>query len=520
MNDVVSYAIGNCKDLQLVIMCRPGLENDAAAEIMDRLAETGLLGYCKAKEGDGWLTFHSHGGENLQDVLRNVDFYSLIFVRQWFVSGPTLIDVDPTNRIEPILAALERFPAVSELVMETLDTNDGKELGRLGNSLHKPLFPKIKKLKKNSIWRAHVLLISGTHFVVGVSTMDNSAAWPGGIPRLRFLREAPSRSALKLEEAMYWFFNKEDWPKIFKPTDRAIDLGAAPGGWTWQLTQRGMNVTAIDNGAMNADLLSGGFVKHIRGDAFTYEPTRVMSWMVCDIVDKPARVAELIERWFIKNFCQRSIFNLKLPMKHRYRESKLLLDNIRERCAKNGVVLNLRAKQLYHDREEITVYAELMQAEIGVGAEIPAAKNQSASSAKSPSAGRSEWEPKSASRSQAREKPALNTKSKMVERAKAAANKFKTLDKAKAVDKAKPSTKPSTNLGAKSEFKPRSKPGIESESRSAAPEKVKPTSGRKPDTRSAKKSTVAAKPASRSAAGAKNKAAAKRGSSKGGERRR
>jgi 23S rRNA (cytidine2498-2'-O)-methyltransferase len=370
-----------------------------------------------------------------------VDFFELIFIRQWFVAGPSLENIDPKNRIEPIIAALERFPAVSELVMETLDTNDGKELTRLGNSLQKPLTPKLRKVKKNSIWRAHVLLVSGTHFLVGVSTMENSANWPGGIPRLRFLREAPSRSALKLEEAMYWFFNKEDWAKIFKPADHAIDLGAAPGGWTWQLTQRGMNVISIDNGPMNADLLGGGFVQHIRTDAFTYQPARTMSWMVCDIVDKPARVAELIERWFCKGYCKRSIFNLKLPMKQRYRESKLLLDNIRERCAKQGVILQLHAKQLYHDREEITVYAERMQTEIEFVAEAPAPKKLSASQDKS-SAGRSGGKPKSGSRSQAREKPPTTAKTKMVERAKVKAKvtakgteKSKTTSKASAVKK-------------------------------------------------------------------------------------
>jgi 23S rRNA (cytidine2498-2'-O)-methyltransferase len=432
-NTSANKAIDNAKDQQLILLCRPGLENDAAAEIMDTLALKGIHGFCKAKENEGWLSFHRHGGEALQDVLREVNFYNLIFVRQWFVAGPALMDIDPANRIDPINQALDRFPAVSEVVMETLDTNDGKELSRLANSLQKPLMPKLRKFKKNSIWRAHILLLSGTHFVVGVSTMDNSAPWPGGIPRLRFLRDAPSRSALKLEEAMHWFFNKEDWAKTFEAADHAIDLGAAPGGWTWQLTQRGMNVISIDNGPMNEDLMNTGFVKHIRTDAFTYQPSRTMSWMVCDIVDKPARVAELVERWFIKGFCRRSIFNLKLPMKQRYRESKLLLEKIRERCEKHGVLLELRAKQLYHDREEITVFAERMQTEILFDAELasPSVAKAKTASAKAASKHRDDARPKPASRSQAREKPPAEIKTKREERAKIAA-KPKVAGKGKA----------------------------------------------------------------------------------------
>lgn len=467
MNDETNVntnkAIYNAKDQQLILLCRPGLENDAASEIMDVLALKGIHGFCKAKDAEGWLSFHSHGGEALQDVLREVNFYDLIFVRQWFVAGPTLMNVDPTSRIEPIINALDRFPAVSELVMETLDTNDGKELTRLGNSLQKPLLPKLRKFKKNSIWRAHILLLSGTNFIVGVSTMDNSAPWPGGIPRLRFLREAPSRSALKLEEAMYWFFNKDEWPTLFKAADHAVDLGAAPGGWTWQLTQRGMNVVSIDNGPMNEDLMNTGFVKHVRTDAFTYQPTRTMSWMVCDIVDKPARVAELIERWFIKGFCRRSIFNLKLPMKQRYRESKLLLDNIRERCEKNGVILQLRAKQLYHDREEITVYAERMQSEIEFDADLMVAP------VKSEPKPRFDPKPRTGSRSQAREKPAATAKLKMVERAKAAEKARTDANvKKKAAQQQRQAKKSTTSRQTDSTTSARSKPQIEKPSSTRA----------------------------------------------------
>ncbi|MGL5287662.1 MAG: 23S rRNA (cytidine(2498)-2'-O)-methyltransferase RlmM, partial [Aeromonas sp.] len=54
--------------------------------------------------------------------------------------------------------------------------------------------------------------------------------------------------------------------------------------------------------------------------------------------------------------CQEAIFNLKLPMKTRFAESEHNLDVLRELLAEvdNGVVSE--AKQLYHDREEITVH--------------------------------------------------------------------------------------------------------------------------------------------------------------------
>ena len=62
---------------------------------------------------------------------------------------------------------------------------------------------------------------------------------------------------------------------------------------------------------------------------------------------------ELAE-WFREGWCKRSIFNLKLPMKKRWDETR---DCLQHFVDKAGRPLTIRAKQLYHDREEITVYA-------------------------------------------------------------------------------------------------------------------------------------------------------------------
>jgi 23S rRNA (cytidine2498-2'-O)-methyltransferase len=64
---------------------------------------------------------------------------------------------------------------------------------------------------------------------------NNSAMWPMGIPRLKFPREAPSRSTLKLEEAWHHFIPRDQWDERLHSDMTGVDLGAAPGGWTWQL---------------------------------------------------------------------------------------------------------------------------------------------------------------------------------------------------------------------------------------------------------------------------------------------
>ncbi|WP_285527584.1 SAM-dependent methyltransferase, partial [Escherichia coli] len=50
----------------------------------------------------------------------------------------------------------------------------------------------------------------------------------------------------------------------------AVDLGAAPGGWTWQLVNREMRVTAVDNGPMAENLMYSGLVDHQKVDGYQY----------------------------------------------------------------------------------------------------------------------------------------------------------------------------------------------------------------------------------------------------------
>lgn len=75
----------------------------------------------------------------------------------------------------------------------------------------------------------------------------------------------------------------------------AVDLGACPGGWTYQLVKRRMMVDTVDNGSMAGNLIETGQVRHHRIDGFKFTPlTKNISWLVCDLVEKPAKVAALV----------------------------------------------------------------------------------------------------------------------------------------------------------------------------------------------------------------------------------
>jgi len=349
----------------LFLHCRPGFEGECAAEIQELAAARGTVGYCKAKPETAYVIFQPHEPEAASHLHDALPFADLIFIRQWFVATALCNDLPVTDRITPLLAQLHGLPApVAEVFLETPDTNEGKELSGLCRALERPLED---ALHKAGLWqsnagqdavRLHVCILSGTAAYVGYAWPGNSSQWVMGIPRLKFPRGAPSRSTLKLEEAILHFLAADERERYLRPGMDAVDLGAAPGGWTWQLVRRHLRVTAVDNGALAAELLESGVVEHVRADGFRYQPPKPVEWMVCDIVEQPMRIAELAARWIAHGWCAHTIFNLKLPMKKRYQEVQRCLAHIDEALRNAGIVYHIACKQLYHDREEVTVYLQ------------------------------------------------------------------------------------------------------------------------------------------------------------------
>jgi 23S rRNA (cytidine2498-2'-O)-methyltransferase len=88
----------------------------------------------------------------------------------------------------------------------------------------------------------------------------------------------------------------------------------------------------------------------------TWRPQRAVDWLVCDIVLQPFRIAELVARWIAEGTARRTIFNLKLPMKKRYDEVQRCAQRMLEITERSGMRADLRLRQLYHDREEVTGY--------------------------------------------------------------------------------------------------------------------------------------------------------------------
>ncbi|HSM98438.1 MAG TPA: 23S rRNA (cytidine(2498)-2'-O)-methyltransferase RlmM, partial [Gallionella sp.] len=204
--------------------------------------------------------------------------------------------------------------------------------------------------------RLHIFFPDRNSVLIGSSDPHNSADALMGIVRQSMPAEAPSRSTMKLAEAIEVFMDRSEQTRLLRQGMQAVDLGAAPGGWTWQLVRRGIRVTAVDNGPMKGALVNHPLVQHLKQDGFKYAPRKSVDWLVCDMVEKPSRVAELIGAWFAAGWCKHAIFNLKLPMKQRVAALDSALGGIRKRLDEEGINFRVMAKQLYHDREEVTVF--------------------------------------------------------------------------------------------------------------------------------------------------------------------
>ncbi|PVZ19604.1 MULTISPECIES: 23S rRNA (cytidine(2498)-2'-O)-methyltransferase RlmM [unclassified Pseudomonas] len=341
----------------LFMHCRPGFEAEVCAELSDLAAHAGVAGYAKGRQHSACAEFVCNDAQGATTLMKQ-PFSGLIFARQW--ARGSWVTLPETDRISVLLAALADYPVCSSLWLEMADTNDGKALAtfcrKFEGPLRKALAQAGRLVEGGTGPRLLLTVQSGRQVFVGIAEADNSALWPMGIPRLKFPREAPSRSTLKLEEAWHQFIPRQQWDERLHGDMTAVDLGAAPGGWTYQLVRRGMLTTAVDNGPMAQSLMDTGLVRHLMTDGFTYVPKPAVDWMVCDIVEKPARNAALLETWLGEGYCREAVVNLKLPMKQRYAEVKRLLERIEAGFKARKVKVSIACKQLYHDREEVTCH--------------------------------------------------------------------------------------------------------------------------------------------------------------------
>ncbi|HEU4962297.1 MAG TPA: SAM-dependent methyltransferase [Bacilli bacterium] len=175
---------------------------------------------------------------------------------------------------------------------------------------------------------------------------DNLSDWSGGAVRYQKEEGQISRAKFKLLEA------EERFDLDFAQFETAMDIGAAPGGWTSLLLERGCHVTAIDPGEMHESLLDEPNLTFLQKNAAdVHLDDESFDLLVCDMSWSPKQmsklVADLLPALRVGGV---AIVTVKLMHKKPFQTVKEILNTF-------GPEMELmRAKQLFHNREELTLY--------------------------------------------------------------------------------------------------------------------------------------------------------------------
>lgn len=186
--------------------------------------------------------------------------------------------------------------------------------------------------------------------LMGVSLAGlNLSDWAGGARRFKREPDQVSRAEFKLLEAWERFglSASADW--------RALDLGAAPGGWTRILRQHQVRVTAVDPAELAPSVAADHGVAHIRlaaesflrglGSAETY--AIILNDMRLDPLHSSRLMLQAAPHLRADGW---ALMTLKLSAVHNAsRDVAAALDLLGRAYTIIGV------RQLFHNRQEVTV---------------------------------------------------------------------------------------------------------------------------------------------------------------------
>ncbi|EJW15693.1 SAM-dependent methyltransferase [Paenibacillus alvei] len=195
--------------------------------------------------------------------------------------------------------------------------------------------------------RIVALFIHDGAVYAGLMTPEQAGSdWTGGTIRFRREEGQVSRAKFKLLEA------ERTFGLDFAAYRNALDIGAAPGGWTSLLLERGIQVTAVDPAAMHPSLIEHPNLTYYKSNAgdVALEPGE-FDLLVCDMSWSPKVTAQLVIG-LLDSVVQGGTVIVTVKLMH-----KKPLQTIRE--VKEMFMEHLhiiRAKQLFHNRDEITLY--------------------------------------------------------------------------------------------------------------------------------------------------------------------
>lgn len=201
---------------------------------------------------------------------------------------------------------------------------------------------------KEAEWIVSVFLSPGTAYIGVSRPSDNLSDWPGGAVRFRKEEDQISRAKFKLMEAEVAF------GLDFSRFRRALDIGAAPGGWTSLLLERGAEVTAVDPAELHPSLLANPKLTYLKRNAgdVAFKPS-VYDLLVCDMSWSPRQMVKLIVP-LLDSLRPGGAAIITLKLMHG-KPFQTVKDSAR---AMQPAMQLIKAKQLFHNRDELTVYLQ------------------------------------------------------------------------------------------------------------------------------------------------------------------
>jgi 23S rRNA (cytidine2498-2'-O)-methyltransferase len=304
---------------------------------------------------------------------------------RWIDSGVALIKLE--NGFKSLVAAFRQTPPifirhicpvhVSISLSDEKDVIDSieKELTKLIFLLNKTktfsvqtrLYSKEEKLYKrydinqrlsdNLIENGFVLDVKSPEQIVSVvcttntayvgisEARDNLSDWGGGSHRFSREEGLISRAEFKLLEAIDVF-------KLEIPVNgRALDLGAAPGGWTKVLRTFDLQVVSVDPAELHPSIISDSGVTHIKQTAQNYFKTKEQFDIIVNDMRMDAK--ESAQIMGLAMDCLKpdgiAVMTLKLPGKGMQKITYQAIEILKEWYQIIG------ARQLFHNRLEVTV---------------------------------------------------------------------------------------------------------------------------------------------------------------------
>ncbi len=173
-----------------------------------------------------------------------------------------------------------------------------------------------------------------------VASPHCSSPFPNGEPHFVEDRTAPpSRAYLKLWE-VFTLLGKRP-----APGELCLDLGAAPGGWSWVLAQLGARVIAVDKAALEPRIAALPNVELRRESAFALDPQAVgpVDWLCSDVVCYPKRLYALVERFLAAGTVHNFVCTIKFQGATDF-----------ETQARFAAVPGARLMHLHHNKHELT----------------------------------------------------------------------------------------------------------------------------------------------------------------------